>query len=139
MRTLFSKFITMAWAIGPLMLVSCSSVIPDVNLIGEANVSALRIHINNRVCITGVMNNDDLGLYILLAPFVDEDGVIQPSPPRIQIIPAHSSDSLQGLVGGQSHRVCGILKDITPSKNCQSNDCKWYELRESRLGRPLDQ
>lgn len=135
MRTFLSKnLIKSVSALTALLLVSCSSTIPNVSLDGGQNAGDLKHHVNGRVCISGVVNNDDLGIYMLLAPFEDEDGVIQPSPPRIQIMPMRSNRSLLSLTNGRSHRVCGILRDITPSQMCERDDCRWYELKEADLG-----
>lgn len=113
---------------------SATTAAANVDLSEASRHGLLAQNLGRQICISGVVSNDDLGVYFLLAPREGDDGVIRPYPPRVQVSLKDASMSLQRLRSGRVYRVCGKLTDITPAIACHRDDCKWYEIRDPYLG-----
>lgn len=100
-----------------------------------SNYAMLDAAIGQRVCVVGTLSADVTGVRFLLRPY-EENGVLAPSPSRVRvdISPERAYRERENWRDGQQRRICGVLQDATPWDRCDSNDCKWYVLREPRRG-----
>lgn len=118
-------------ACGPVFAAGCSA--GDASLSLPRDASKLFAHTNSVVCVRGVISNDDNGVYILLTPYLDEDGTISPSPSRIWLDAEHRDPRLSSLKDGSRYRICGALRDATPWPACEDDECRWYTLENARV------
>jgi hypothetical protein len=111
-------------------LVSCAPVLIDLTKLEDSDFTKLEAQVGDRVCLEGIVFNDDLGVYILLAPFEDESGVIMPSPPRVLL---NVSDAqAQQISNARTYRACGVIENMT-APNCRHRDCSQFHMDEVEL------
>lgn len=93
----------------------------------KKNYVELQKHLGQKVCVTGNLSIDSMGVYYPLQPIGHED-VIDIGFSRINTGLSRLSVLRRGMVNGKVYTVCGLLKDATPFHNCDTNLCKWYAL-----------
>jgi len=100
----------------------------------EGNYGKLDRSVGDPVCIYGRMSIDSIhdSVYFPLQP-MEEDEVITIGFSRVISGLSYDYANRNGMVDGQSYRVCGILRDATPFRQCGHNRCKWYKLEDAEL------
>ncbi len=116
-----------------------SSEIVVLDGYSEGNYAELDEHIGTgkRVCVRGNLRVGAAdGVYFQLQP-VEKDGVLDPGFSRVTTDISRSVLDRHGLeIGSTSEQtICGVVRDSTPFPKCDFNDCRWYEIRGSVLGR----
>lgn len=101
-----------------------------LNGFSNQNYVLLERYIGNKICITGKLSIDSMGVYYQLQP-TEEENIIHLSFSRINTGLNRSLTIRKGLNNGSVQTICGLLKDTTPFKGCDTNDCKWYALTDA--------
>lgn len=85
-------------------------------------------------CIRGTIYIDSIhrSVYFPLESGED-DGVITIGISRIISGLSYDYALRSGMVDGESYRVCGVLRDATPFRQCDDPNCKWYKLENAEL------
>lgn len=102
----------------------------------QSNYTSLERSLNGKVCITGKLVVNSMGIYYPLQP-MEKDGIITIGFSRISIEIDRAYVTRRGLKSGRNYTICGLLEDATPFKKCGTNHCKWYKLTEAQLRRRL--
>lgn len=96
------------------------------------NYKILDKHVESDVCVSGVIKNDDSGLYFKLQPLRKGDE-INTSFSRINVRPRKIETALTAVKDGSKQSICGVLITLSIFENCQANTCKWYALNDARM------
>lgn len=88
--------------------------------------------VDEPVCVIGDLNVKVNGSYFLLHPY-EIDGVIYTGPSRVLSGLSRQKIRTNNLRDGTRYKICGTLKSLEVFESCESNDCKWYELKDARL------
>jgi len=101
-----------------------------LNGFSDGNYAELNRHLGASVCIRGRVTIDTAGVYFALRP-IENEGIIDIGFSRI--ISGLSAEQVRRnhMVDGGRYRVCGTLRDATPFRNCDHDQCKWYELENA--------
>jgi len=131
---------TMASACAAIVLLGCYrpdiSVSPDIALsdFSKMNYTAIESRLQSKVCISGRLSIDSMGVYYPLQP-IEEGGVVNLGFSRIKTDLDRSSAVRSGLTNGGTQTLCGLLEEATPFKGCDDVECKWYALTGATLPR----
>lgn len=100
----------------------------------DRNYAELNSNLGVPVCIYGRLTIDSvhLSVHFPLRPIQDGDVTVIGYS---RILPGLSYDYVRrnGMVDGESYRICGTLRDATPFRRCDHNHCKWYKLENAEL------
>jgi len=108
----------------------------DIMLHGfsDRNYVELNRNLGGPVCIYGRLSIDSVhqSVHFPLRPIQDGDVIVIGYS---RILPGLSYDYVRrnGMVDGESYRICGTLRDATPFRRCDQNHCKWYKLENAEL------
>lgn len=130
---------TILWTVALTLSFTCGCVrspdnSSDVSLKGYSmrNYVELNRNIDRGVCIRGRLSSDTLGTYFQLQPR-ERDGIITIGVSRIILDLGDDDVQLNRVVNGRQYRVCGILRDATPFRECSHDRCRWYRLEAAEL------
>lgn len=99
----------------------------------DRNYTELDEHLGESVCIRGRLSIDSThhSVHFALRP-IQDGNIITIGFSRIISGLSYDYVRRHGMVDGARYRVCGTLRDATPFRQCNYNDCKWYRLENSR-------
>lgn len=123
--------------LGALLMTSCAHVrtsndTPVVMLDGysQDNYAVLDNHLESEICVRGKLHSDTTGIYFPLQPIEDEN-LISVGFSRISTDISGSLADTRDLSSRSDQTVCGFLVESTPFARCETNYCRWFELRGS--------
>jgi hypothetical protein len=100
----------------------------------DRNYVELNRSLGARVCVYGRLSIDSVhhSVHFALQP-VELEGIINVGFSRIISGLSYERVHRDGMADGESHRVCGTLRDATPFRQCDQDHCKWYKLENAEL------
>lgn len=112
--------------------VPTSSIAPVVMIDGysQRNYVAIDRHLESEVCVRGNLHSDTAGIYFPLQPIEDEN-LISVGFSRIETDLSSDIADARNLRSQSDQTVCGFLVESTPFARCETNYCRWFELRNS--------
>lgn len=105
-----------------------------LNGFSESNYDALEASLDSRVCITGPLSIDSMGVYYPLQP-IEKDGIIDIGFSRVDTGLNRVLSLKRGLKNSKVYTLCGVLESKTVFNGCDTNDCRWYHLKRAALRR----
>lgn len=102
----------------------------------DRNYVELNRSLGQPVCVHGRLSIDAVhqSAHFALQP-IEDRGNIDIGFSRVVSGLSHEYVRRNGMVDGESYRICGVLRDATPFRQCDNNLCKWYALENAELRR----
>ena len=98
-----------------------------------SNYAALDGSLRVDACVIGRLSINTAGAYFALQPL--ESGTrANLAFSRINTDLADAYVERNNMKSERTYRICGAPKDTTPFRGCADNFCKWYVLKNAKLG-----